>query len=203
MTNIENKTNEQLFEEYTYVVYSCYKKLYKDDFILNNREDILQEGFFGLWKGILTYNPATEMKLMSYLYTCSKNAMLTWIRKNKSYYAYNDPYEQDVEDMSFTESQLFGVESSDSDIITLILKIYKEWICNTKRNMEGKITKRLCRANMLLSEAVKHSSVSQRYLEDACGISRSVVAQIFSELRKAIQYYKEGKITICLTHVSL
>ena len=159
---------------------------------------MLQEGFLGLWRGINTYNENLDMKLFSYLYLCVRNTMFIWIRKNKDYYMYKEEFSEAQEVEWDQDESIFDLFSQD-DITTVdtILKIYKEWLLTIKSKSVTKISIRLARANIILSEAVKHDKNTCRSLEENCSINRDTISNILREIRKAIDFYLNGGCT-CL-----
>ena len=67
------------------LVYYVYEKLHKDSFVIENKDDLIQEGFLGLIKAEQTYNPETKVKFSTYAILCIKNAMLMYFRQNKKH----------------------------------------------------------------------------------------------------------------------
>ncbi len=81
------------------LVYYVYEKLYKDDFVINNKEDLIQEGFLGLFKARKTYNSKSKCKFSTYAIMCIRNEMLMYFRRNKKHSAnisINEPLNDDL-----------------------------------------------------------------------------------------------------------
>lgn len=67
------------------LVYYVYNKLSINDFVIKNKEDLIQEGFLGLIKAQKTYDSSKGVKFATYAVMCIKNAMLLYIRSNKKH----------------------------------------------------------------------------------------------------------------------
>jgi len=65
------------------LVYYTYAKLYKNSFVVNNKDDLISEGFLGLIKAAISYKGKT--KFSTYASTCIRNSMLMYIRSNKKH----------------------------------------------------------------------------------------------------------------------
>ena len=65
------------------LVYYTYEKLYKNSFVVNNKDDLISEGFLGLIKAANSYKGRT--KFSTYASTCIRNSMLMYIRSNKKH----------------------------------------------------------------------------------------------------------------------
>lgn len=50
---------------------------------LDEYEDLVQVACLGIFKAIQTYSPNQNIKLTSYAYTCAKNEVKMYIRRNK------------------------------------------------------------------------------------------------------------------------
>lgn len=187
-------TKEELFEAHKNMVYYCYNHLLKDDFITKSQEDLIQEGFLALWKACMSYDETLEIKLSSYAFPAIQNAMLTWIRNNKSYYynhiGFDDPV-SDQEDENLTIGNTIpDKELLDQHVIDVkeILLTYKKWLIKTRVNSnQTYINVRVYRAYQILNELVTKEKVSVRHIEEEYNISRTIVTKIFKELREALK----------------
>lgn len=195
---------EEVFNQYTYIVKYCYKKLHKDDFILKSEEDLLQEGYLGLWKACLSFDESLEIKFFSYAYAAVQNSMLCYISKNRDYFYNYCSLEQPIQDFGDEPMTIGGTlyeyDELDnlSDTIIDILKKYKKWLIQTRVNSnEIYIARSVYRAQIILTELVSKEKVSVRYIQEHYDINRTTVSKIFKELRECLQSeyptrYKNG-----------
>lgn len=65
------------------LVFYVYSKLAPTDFVINNKDDLIQEGYIGLLKAERSYNPAKGVKFSTYATMCIRNAMLLYMRQIK------------------------------------------------------------------------------------------------------------------------
>ena len=188
-------TAEELFDKYTYIVKYCYKKLHKDDFILQAEEDLLQEGYYGLWQACLRFDSSLGIKFFSYAYAAVQNGMIVYIRKNKehyyNYFSLDNPIQnQEGEDKLTLEGALYEYDNLDNinDTIRSILRAYKKWLTDTRVNSnQTYIARSVYRAQIILTELVSKQKVSVRYIEEQYDINRTTVSKIFKELRQCLQ----------------
>lgn len=188
---------EQLFEEYKPIVYYCYRKLQKCKFILDYQEDLLQEGFLALWKGLITYKEEYGVTLSTYLFPCVRNALYNYLRDNEAYFKYDineslsTPINEDgdtLEDVIPDPKSLQDPEDIEG-LIDSILEIYKKYLRH--KNKSCKIDLRLCRARIILETFIDEGHIGGRYIEDKYCIGRTLVHTIVKELREALKDYKE------------
>lgn len=187
-------TPEQLFEENRKIVYYCYSKLLKDEFMEKSREDLIQEGLLALWKACTCYNPDLEIKISTYVFPAVQNAMLRWVKLNKPHYynsiSFDEPI-KDVEDGDLTIGDTIPyyeeLEPAVKDI-NEILKTYKKWLVKTRINSNKNfIDLRVFRAYIVLNELISKERVSVRYIDEEYGINRTTVSRIFKELRECLR----------------
>lgn len=185
-------TTEQLFEENKGMVYFCYSKLIKDEFIVKSREDILQEGFLALWKACILYDDTLEIKISNYIFPAIQNAMLRWVRLNRCYYynclGFDDPV-QDCDNLTLGDT-LSDIEELEDIAKTVadILKRYKKWLVETHTNCSDRyFDLHVYRANIILNELINKEKVTTRYIEEEYNINRTVVSRTFNELREALK----------------
>lgn len=190
----ENKTDiyTERFNELQNIVYYCYGKLLKDEFITKSREDMLQEGFLALWKACCGYNDTFDVKLSTYAFASIQNAMLRWVKINREYYYNHVSFETPVEE---TETLTIGDTIPDKDDLDIntdkvkeILEIYKRWLVKTRVNSnQNYINMRIFRAYIILNEIVNKGKTSSRYIESEFNINRTTVWRIFQELRECLK----------------
>lgn len=187
-------TKEELFEQHKNIVYYCYSKLYKDEFIEKSKEDLVQEGFLALWQACRLYNEELNIKLSTYAFTTIRNTMIRWIKVNRSYY-YNNigldapPKDAEDDDISLAEAipDINVLETIETTVAEL-LKKYREWLINTRVNSnQTYINNRLYRANIILNELVARERIHTREIESEYGINRTTVSKIFKELRECLK----------------
>lgn len=70
-------TPEQRFEEYTSLVAYIYRKRFYN--YAAYQEDLIQEGFLGLWKACLNFNELKGVHFSTYAYTAIERTMLTYV----------------------------------------------------------------------------------------------------------------------------
>ena len=190
MQEVQDK--EKLFNELQSIVYYCYGKLYKDKFILDSKEDILQEGFLALWKACCGYKEEFEVKLSTYAFACVQNAMLYWIKTNRDYYynciSFDTPLD-DAETLTLGDTLPDKEElECNTDTIYNILQSYKTWLTKTRVNSnKNYINMRVFRAYMILNEIINKGKTSAKYIEAEFNINRTTVWRIFQELRECLK----------------
>lgn len=187
-------TQEELFEQHKNIVYYCFSRLYKDEFVEKSKEDLVQEGFLSLWKCCSFYNEALDIKMSTYAFAAIQNAMLRWIKNNKNYY-YNfisleepikDSCEKDIT-IGDTIPDYSLIESAASNVDD-ILCTYKKWLIKTRVNSnQTYINNRVYRANIILNELITRGKVSAQYIQDEYDINRNLVNKIFKELRESLK----------------
>ena len=67
------------------LVYYIYNRLEKNNFIISNKEDLIQEGFIGLINAKKTYDTTKNVPFHNYAVVCIKNAMSNYIRQFKKH----------------------------------------------------------------------------------------------------------------------
>lgn len=65
------------------LVFYVYNKLTPTDFVINNKDDLIQEGYIGLLKAQKNYNPDKGIKFSTYATMCIRNEMLLYMRQIK------------------------------------------------------------------------------------------------------------------------
>lgn len=99
MENESNKNNEQalaLFLQYERLV----GKVWFDKFqwFKGEKDDLMQCGRIGLWNACVTYIPEKNDNFMCYAYSCIKNEMAIYTRKELRYQNRHTGYEIKMED---------------------------------------------------------------------------------------------------------
>lgn len=80
MSQTDNEKIEKMIKENEKLIYYVYNGLSKNNYLKRYKEEFLDAGLVGLWKGCKTYDESKKMKLSTYLYRCIKNEMLQFIR---------------------------------------------------------------------------------------------------------------------------
>ncbi len=99
--------NELFFDNFN-LVYHILQKL---DYNKNDREDLIHEGAIGLLKSIKSFDDKKDIRISTYAFSCIKNEMLYYLRKNQYNYFYLNDYIYD--DIELIET----IKSYDIDIL--------------------------------------------------------------------------------------
>lgn len=190
---MENNILNNIFEENTPIVLYCYNRLGKTEFIVNSKEDILQEGYVALWNSVLTYDDTRGSKFSSYAFPCVNNAMLKWIQKNKHSYDL-DSLDVDISNNDSTEDKLtlydiIGVEQNFESVsitIPYVIDIYKNWL-KKKHKRENAINLRIERAKILLTLMIEKDDINLCKIQSDYNINRTTCSKIISEIRQCLQ----------------
>ena len=121
------------------LVFYVYNKLTPNDFVINNRDDLIQEGYIGLLKAEKSYDPNKGVKFSTYATMCIRNAMLLYMRqikKDRKNISLNSILDED------SQLELVDVLSEDSNFDD---KMMVDFIFNSKKldEKERKILKKL------------------------------------------------------------
>lgn len=187
---------DELFEQYKNIVYYCYNKLEKTKFVIDNQEDIIQEGFLALINAINNYEEYRTVVLSSYIFHCVKYRMWGYINK------YNKPYSWIDEDISELDyMHLYTVDTQEKtieEVVDTLLKDYRYYLSNYTKNKVN-TDMWIDRAQVILKEYIKNDKkIPTRQLEEEFCITRTTVSKILKDLRKVItmknnnKLYKEG-----------
>lgn len=85
------------------LVYYVYSRLEKNNFIISNKEDLIQEGFIGLINAQNTYDVTKNIPFHNYAITCIKNAMSNYIRQFKKHNSNISIYEKLNDDLEIAD----------------------------------------------------------------------------------------------------
>lgn len=86
------------------LVYYVYSKLNKNQFVINNKDDLIQEGFMALTRAEKTFDCSKNINFNTYAITCIKNAMNNYIRQSKKFNHNISIHEQLSEDLELGET---------------------------------------------------------------------------------------------------
>ena len=179
------KITDELFEQYKNFVPCLYHKLEKTPFVINNREDLIQEGYLALLKGIESYEEYRTVSLSTYIFHNIKYAMYRYIRENSE--AYSWTYE-DLNDSAYKfldESQ--SLNDNPEEFVRILLKDYEYYLTHhKKKHTNKKIDLWLCRAQIILEEFLNNGKVSTREIEEKYYFSRTNVSIVLKDLRNVI-----------------
>lgn len=76
----ERVCKEKIFESYMpYVIKSASIISEKNPYV--DTDDVINEGMFGLWKAMITYNPEKGYTIFALIKVCVRNAMLDYVNK--------------------------------------------------------------------------------------------------------------------------
>lgn len=192
-------SNDELFEKHKGIVYYCYNELSKNEFIIQSEDDIIQEGFVGLWRAICKINVdnVDETTIPPYLFAAVKRAMIRWLDNNYYKHVKNNisleaTLSQDTTDGELTLSDVLSVndtycfEEIDSVIDDLLI-CYKKYLKKEKQVKEC-INLRLHRAKLILYEMYYSEKFTARMMEHKYDINRTTVGIILKELQEALKY---------------
>ena len=121
--------NELFFDNFN-LVYHILQKL---DYNKNDREDLIHEGAIGLLKSIKSFDDKKGIRFSTYAFSCIKNEMLYYLRKNQYNYIYLNDYIYD--DIELIET----IKSYDSDILENLIK--NEMVESLKQYLNDKLNK--------------------------------------------------------------
>ena len=142
------------------LVFYVYNKLTPNDFVINNRDDLIQEGYIGLLKAEKSYDPNKGVKFSTYATMCIRNAMLLYMRqikKDRKNISLNSILDED------SQLELVDVLSEDSNFDD---KMMVDFIFNSKKldEKERKILKKLYIGYKQI-ELKKEFNVSHRFFK--------------------------------------
>lgn len=183
---------DELFEEYKRLVYFAYKKLEKTKFVVDNKDDLLQEGFLAMVNAIETYTDYRGVKLSSYILHCATYRMWRYIERNSKSYSITetDITAPEYAHLAAVEDTYGNVEDSVEEMINdykYYLKHYKSKSIN--------IEKRLMRARIIIEEYVNNGHrVTTREIEERYCISRQTVTDLLRELRSMLTLKFQNKL---------
>ncbi|MDD4375528.1 MAG: sigma-70 family RNA polymerase sigma factor [Clostridia bacterium] len=121
---------ENLFFDNFNLVYHILKKL---NYNKNDQDDLVQEGAIGLLKAINSFDDKKGIRFSTYAFSCIKNEMLYYLRKNHYNYIYLNDYICD--DIELIET----IKSYDNDILEELIK--NEMIESLKQYFNNKLNK--------------------------------------------------------------
>lgn len=130
MLNYEMSNVNKIFFDNYHLIFYILEKL---DYNKNDREDLIQEGSIGLLKAIKTYNYKKGIRFSTYAFSCVKNEMLYYLRRNKYNYIYLNDYIYD--DIELIET----IKSADEDILDNMIKV--EMIESLRKYINKKLNK--------------------------------------------------------------
>ena len=142
------------------LVFYVYNKLTPNDFVINNKDDLIQEGYIGLLKAEKSYDPNKGVKFSTYATMCIRNAMLLYMRqikKDRKNISLNSILDED------SQLELVDVLSEDSNFDD---KMMVDFIFNSKKldEKERKILKKLYIGYKQI-ELKKEFNVSHRFFK--------------------------------------
>ncbi|MCI7428541.1 MAG: sigma-70 family RNA polymerase sigma factor [Methanobrevibacter sp.] len=85
------------------LVYYVYNKFEKNNFIISNKDDLIQEGFIGLLNAKKTYDSTKNIPFHNYAITCIKNSMSNYIRQSKKHNSNISIYEKITDDLQVAD----------------------------------------------------------------------------------------------------
>lgn len=188
-------TEQELFEQHQGIVYYCYQKLYKDEFIEQSKDDLIQEGFQALWKCCCSYDSSLDIKMSTYSFAAVRNAMFNWIKQNRWHY-YNyigfDTLIKAEDSSSLTVGETIpDKEELDNTVDQTedILKCYKDWLKTTKiKASESFITDRLHKATILLNMILTRGKIVALHIQEEYDIDRILISQIVREIQASLKH---------------
>lgn len=142
------------------LVFYVYSKLTPTDFVINNKDDLIQEGYIGLLTAERSYDPSKGIKFSTYATLCIRNAMFLYIRQNKKHnnnMSLNSMLDED------NQLELFDILGEDSNFDN---KMMIDFIFNSKKldKIEIEILKKLY-AGYKQVELKKEFNVNHRFFK--------------------------------------
>lgn len=185
--------NLDLFKANQYIVDVCYNKLGITDVVKKNEDDIKQEGLIALWKGVCSFDPSVSDNLVSYLYTCVKNAMINWIthetKIQQNCLSMDEPLSgtNDSDDY-ITLADILQDDNYDEEnnykLIEDILDTYKRFLTKKKhKNIDSRVVR--CRA--ILYELLNEGKQGAKTAQIKYSLNRTTVSNTLVELREALK----------------
>ena len=184
------KITDELFEQYERMVYYLYSKLERTTFVVNNREDLIQEGFLAMLKGIESYEEYRTVSLSTYLFHSVKYAMYRYIRDNSEAYFWSD---SEIKESDYKYLAEEDIQEDPEEFVTKLLEDYKYYLTEYKQKNK-KIDLWLCRAQIILEEFLKNGKVTTREIEEKYYFSRTNVSNVLRDLRNVILLRQQEKL---------
>lgn len=178
----------ELFEQNMNIVYYCFNKLNKNNFVLNSQEDIIQEGLTALWNAVLTFDSNKAERFATYAFPCVRNRMLNWIRDNSVFNccSIEEPIQTNIVDGEpLYIKDLLSVDcdfDSIDDLKNNVIDNYEKWLTKRHKSRETILLK-LIRARIILSEFLENPDITSKQLQEKYTINRTIISDILRELR--------------------
>ena len=77
-------TPQKLFEQFLQKNEKLIWTILKPYCGLDEYDDLLQEAYIGIFKAIITYDPSYGSKLTTYAYSCARNEIRMYLRRNNA-----------------------------------------------------------------------------------------------------------------------
>lgn len=183
---------DELFEQYKNLVYYSYKKLEKTKFVLDNKDDLIQEGFLALINAINSYEEYRTVALSTYIMHFIKYRMWRWIIVNSRPYTWTnvDITDTEWEHLAAIDDNIDNLE----EFVANLLNDYRYYLTHY-RSKKTNIDNWVDRAEIIIEQYIKNGKkMTARKLEEDFCIGRTLVTNTLRDLRKVLTLKLNNKL---------